>query len=468
MLRGTKRAAVDAGPVEGLWALPDGWRWERLGNLCSYISRGRGPKYVQTDGVRVINQRCVRWAGVDLEPCKLTSTEAAARLPDEQLLRDGDILWNSTGTGTIGRAAVYRSVDSAAVVADSHVTIVRLRELEPQWVWLWINTIRVQQAVAGTGSTNQVELARQTVVDLPIPVPPPDALQLLLSRIDELFAEIDDGKQALDNIESGLSAYRDALIYAGMIGELTADWRRVNDPSTTGRKFLDDLLQRRAQGLPSGKPRTPIAVDSTQLPELPPTWCWASLDQLCGLITSGSRAWSPYYDRGACVFIMAQNVRRGRYDDRFVQLVDPPLDDPERRRTQVRRDDLLLTIVGANTGDLCQVNFDPLDHFVCQSVALLRPVEPRTGALIELFFSSAYGRALQMNDCIYGAGRPHLSFDQIKGLAVPFPPPDEAAEIMKRIADQADRAPAALLGEIDPSALRQSILATAFRGDLVA
>jgi type I restriction enzyme S subunit len=456
--KGKKRAAVDAGPVEGPWALPDGWRWERLGALVEKSSVKHLPDPASE----------LRFVGLEhIPPHQMTLVGDGAfcemRSPGSAF-EEGDVLygrlrpylnkvWKATFAGACsGELLVLRPHEGFEAAYLAYVLH------GPDFVAF--------AAQAVTGDRPRMDFG--VMAGFPVPVPPPDAQDAIVARIDELFAEIDDGERALATAESALAAYRDALTYAGMIGELTADWRRLNEPSTTGRKFLDGLLQRRIQSGSAGKSKRPVEVDPRQLPELPPTWSWASLDQLCGLITSGSRAWSPYYDRGTCVFIMAQNVRRGRYDDRFVQLVDPPLDDPERRRTQVRHGDLLLTIVGANTGDLCQVNFDPQDHFVCQSVALLRPIDPLVGGLIELFFTSAYGRALQMDGCIYGAGRPHLSFDQIKGLAVPLPPPDEAAEIIRRVAEQVGHAPTAMLGEVDPSSLRQSILAAAFRGDLVA
>ena len=150
-------------------------------------------------------------------------------------------------------------------------------------------------------------------------------------------------------------------------------------------------------------------------------------------ITSVDRAWSPYYDKGSCIFVMAQNVRPGRFDKSFTQRVDPPANDPERQRTRLTNGDLLLTIVGANTGDLCQIDFEPIDHFVCQSVALLRPWNASVGSLAALFLSSPIGRHAQMEGMIYGAGRPHLNFEQIRSLAVPVAPDREVFEIKNRM-----------------------------------
>src|SRR5260370_42195659 len=132
---------------------------------------------------------------------------------------------------------------------------------------------------------------------------------------------------------------------------------------------------------------------------------------------------------------MAKNVRPGRYNHSYVKYVDPPdhLKDVERSRLQ--RDDLLVTIVGANTGDVCRIDFDAKDHFVCQSVALMRPVLPQIAAYLEIYLVAPDGGRGQMDKVIYGAGRPHLSFDQIESFAIPIPPPSEIAEILRRVSD---------------------------------
>jgi type I restriction enzyme S subunit len=166
---------------------------------------------------------------------------------------------------------------------------------------------------------------------------------------------------------------------------------------------------------------------------LPKGWAWAKLGNLLSHLTSGSRDWAEYYDRGSKVFIMAQNVRPGRYNHSYTKYVDPPehLKDVERSRVQLG--DLLITIVGANTGDVCRIDFDAKDYFVCQSVALMRPILPQLSAYLEMYLIAPDGGRYQMNKVIYGAGRPHLSFDQIESIAIPLPPLDEQCRIVPRV-----------------------------------
>jgi type I restriction enzyme, S subunit len=125
--------------------LPAGWEWATIGDVARYVSRGRAPKYVQSGGVPVINQKCVRWIGVDEQFLKYTATEEAERRAEDQFLRPGDVLWNSTGTGTIGRGTVFKGLSiPEKTVVDSHVTIVRPAGYESELLHYWIMSPAVQ------------------------------------------------------------------------------------------------------------------------------------------------------------------------------------------------------------------------------------------------------------------------------------------------------------------------------------
>jgi type I restriction enzyme S subunit len=194
------------------------------------------------------------------------------------------------------------------------------------------------------------------------------------------------------------------------------------------------------------------------------------MDSITSRITSGSRDWQQYYGRGKGTFIMAQNVRPGRLDMKFRQSLDPPITDSSRERSLVTCDDLLVTIVGANTGDACRVPESLPEHYVCQSVALMRPVESATSKFLAIYFNSPGGGQLYFQRCLYGAGRPHLSFDQIKMTPVLLPTLNEQAAIVDAVEGQlsvVDHLEGDLEAKLKSAqALRQSILRHAFTGQL--
>ena len=176
------------------FALPAHWTWKTLGELSSYIQRGKGPTYDDAGAIRIVSQKCVQWRGFNPKPCRGLDETAFAKYGSERLLRAGDLLWNSTGTGTIGRINVFPDVgDETKFVADSHVTVLRLAAVYPKYVWCHLASPTIQATLEGdaSGSTNQVELSGTYVRDTWIPLPPLAEQHRIVAKVDELMALCD-------------------------------------------------------------------------------------------------------------------------------------------------------------------------------------------------------------------------------------------------------------------------------------
>jgi type I restriction enzyme, S subunit len=100
------------------------WETKKLGEVCSFLNRGVSPKYVDSGGIVVLNQRCVRDHHVSFEVARRHDVKAK-KVGSERLLQAGDVMVNSTGTGTLGRVAQLRADPPEPTTVDSHVTIVR-------------------------------------------------------------------------------------------------------------------------------------------------------------------------------------------------------------------------------------------------------------------------------------------------------------------------------------------------------
>ena len=202
--------SIDEPPFD----LPANWCWALLGEISAYIQRGKSPKYTAANGSPVVSQKCVQWDGLDLTVAKLVTLESLEKYDQIRVLRDGDLLWNSTGTGTIGR--VIRLLrPQPKLVCDSHVTVVRCLLADPEYVRTWLRTDYVYGAIEerAAGSTNQVELTAQMANGQPVPLPPLAEQHRIAAKVDELMALCD----RLEAARADREATRDRLTAASLV-----------------------------------------------------------------------------------------------------------------------------------------------------------------------------------------------------------------------------------------------------------
>lgn len=111
------------------YEVPKNWKWVKLENIAQYMQRGKSPNYVENSKILVISQKCVQWKGFQIDKARFTNDNLKNLYSKERFLQNNDILWNSTGTGTVGRLCILEknNFDSKKqMVVDSHVTIVRI------------------------------------------------------------------------------------------------------------------------------------------------------------------------------------------------------------------------------------------------------------------------------------------------------------------------------------------------------
>lgn len=140
-----------------------------LRKISEYTARGVSPKYVETDGLLVLNQKCVRNQKISLSPAR--QTDKNKKFTSDKKLKLHDILINSTGVGTLGRVAQLSKELDATV--DSHITIFRSLDYSEalgikickKYIGYAIREKENEIEALGKGATGQTELSKDSILD---------------------------------------------------------------------------------------------------------------------------------------------------------------------------------------------------------------------------------------------------------------------------------------------------------------
>lgn len=200
--------------VEWIGEVPEHWDVIPLKRLTTMVNRGISPTYVSESDIKIINQACIYWDGLRLENIKYQQNDIEPYTYKGNLVF-GDVLVNSTGTGTLGRAQVFNLDEK--YIADSHVTIVRTiyDNLNPKYLFFLLQTPYYQGFIYSaivTGATNQIELSREGLRNTCIIHPTYKEQKAIADFLDQKTSEIDSLIADKEKLIELLQEKRQAII----------------------------------------------------------------------------------------------------------------------------------------------------------------------------------------------------------------------------------------------------------------
>lgn len=207
------------------------WISKTLGELTSFISKGIPPKYVDEENentIRVLNQKCNRNFEISYNESRIHNA-AVKKVPENKLLHSGDVLINSTGTGTAGRVAQIFNIPMPTTV-DGHMILLRpTKEIDPLYYGYVIKSYQKKIESLAEGSTGQTEINRQRLQDeIYITFPKDRALQ---KEIGTFLFQIDEKIKNNSEINNNLEQQTQAIFKSWFVdfelnyGIMPSDWK---------------------------------------------------------------------------------------------------------------------------------------------------------------------------------------------------------------------------------------------------
>ena len=172
--------------------IPDTWRWVRLGDLTTVITKGSSPSWQgvsytsKEEGILFVTSENVGNGKMILSKKKYIEPKFNDMHPASILIK-GDILTNLVGA-SIGRTAVYNEdIDNANI--NQAVCIIRLVEREiTNYLLLYLgSTTAIDKMLHGSVDFARANLSLTSVSNLMIPLPPLAEQKRIVQKLDEIL-----------------------------------------------------------------------------------------------------------------------------------------------------------------------------------------------------------------------------------------------------------------------------------------
>ncbi len=454
------------------------------------VTKGTTPTTLGFDytksGIRFVKVESLEGMRVRHDRCAFISIEADAELKRSRL-QARDVLFSIAGT--LGRVAVVSDEDVPANTNQAVAIVRPTSAVESSYLALALhhgtNTGRAVHGGRGVGLQN---LNLQQVSEVRVDLPPLNEQRRIVAKLEALQARSLRAREALDAVPPLLEKLRQSILAAAFRGDLTKDWRAKHKDVEPASELLKririerrkkweeaELAKMKAKGKTpksddwKSKYTAPDPVDATGLPQLPNGWCVVELGEVVWRLTNGYVGPTrEIYVQAGVPYLLSKHVKKNvlRFDgetfitDEFNQ---------RNRKSILNEGDVLLV----QTGHVGESAVVPPEHegHNCHAMIVISPVERiLDGNYLSLFFGSpATQRAFGSIE--KGMTLRHLNCHDVIHLPTVVPPLAEqraiVAKTASRLADLAALASVLDRQREELGALDRSILAKAFRGELV-
>lgn len=407
--------------------IPEDWNWEKLGDICRTTSGGtpnRGNKnYYNGDIPWVKSGELDKGLILDTEE---KITHDALKNSSAKVFPKGTLLIALYGA-TIGKLA-FLGVDAATNQAICG--IYQNEKIDPQFLFKYLLSKKQELVNKGVGGA-QPNISQTILKQLEIPLPPLKIQQLIISKIEELFSELDKGIEYLKASQQQLIIYRHSVLKYAFEGFLT------NTNVKEG--------------------------------ELPKGWTWTTMDKVCVKIGDIDHKMPKQLSSGY-PYVSTKDFT----DDLKISFDNAKYISKEdylnlSRKIKPERGDIIFPRYGT-IGKNILIDFDK-KFLVSYSCAVIKPNKELVLSKFLYLYSLSPKITEEIRKYVVETTQANIGIASIKSFLFPLPSILEQAKVVQEIENRlnvADKMEESIKDSLQQAeTLRQSILKQAFEGKLV-
>ena len=210
------------------YELPEGWKWERLGNVADWSSGGTPSRKHQEyyDGGKI------NWLKTgDLNDGYIYSTEeriteAGIKNSSAKIFPIDTVIIAMYGA-TIGKCGILQIESAtnqacACAICNAHIF--------NKYLYYYLMNSKYRFIELGKGGA-QPNISQTIIINFLLPLPPKETQQKIVDIIESLFAKLDIAQEKVEHVLAESENRRSAILHNAFSGKLTEKWREENNVS---------------------------------------------------------------------------------------------------------------------------------------------------------------------------------------------------------------------------------------------
>ena len=431
--------------------IPDGWEWERWGNISQSIQYGYNAPALDYGTIKMvrisdIQENCVLWDNVPY--CQIDENDI-----DTYLLKVNDILFARTG-GTVGKSFLVEEVLEKAIYAGYLIRTRYSSLLNPRYMKSFMaSQLYWEQLKNGTIATAQPNCNGKTLAKMLLPIPPAKEQDRIVKKLMQLSSFLNNYDLCQDRLNLLNTEIKEQLkksiLQESIQGKLVPQ-----DPSDEpASELLKRIREEKLRLVKEGKLKKKDITDSVifkgddnrhyekigdqivdiseDIPfDLPYNWCWCRFSNIASMTIgkTPARGEQAYWINGKYNWVSISDMVDGGTISSTKEKVSD-LAVKEILSAQISEKGSLLMSFKLSIGKTSILDIDAYHN---EAIITIRPVIDKEYSMRNYLFKvlPLIANLGELKDAIKGKT---LNSRSLANLLIPLPPLQEQQRIIERI-----------------------------------
>ena len=432
--------------------VPNGWEWERWGNISQSIQYGYNAPALEHGAIKMvrisdIQENCVLWDNVPY--CQIEENDI-----DTYLLKVNDILFARTG-GTVGKSFLVEEVPEKAIYAGYLIRTRYSSLLNPRYMKSFMESqLYWEQLKNGTIATAQPNCNGKTLAKMLLPIPPTKEQDRIVKKLTQLSSFLDNYGLCQDRLnllnEEIKEQLKKSILQEAIQGKLVPQLAEEG----TAQDLLEQIKKEKLNLVKEGKLKKSalatsvifrgddnkyweksgdniVCIDEDIQFGIPSSWSWCRLGNIASVkggkrIPVGEKLTT---ENTGHMYIRVADMKENTVRTDDIHYISESIYQKIKSYT-ISTEDLYITVAGTigSVGEIPKV-FDNANLTENADKIVFRGICKKflMYCLLSNFVQS------QIKKCTTKVGQPKLAIVRIEDLVIPLPPIKEQYRIVHKI-----------------------------------